>query len=221
MTHLDAWELVPMGDAGLLVLWRGPRELAPGAVHACRARLAALLEHEPIELVPGIDSVLVCFDPVQHDPLLLRTAVAGTLPTIDVAGTTAGSMVRIEVQYGGVDGLDLDWVAATCGLTPDDVVAMHTAQPMPVLMIGFMPGFPYIGGLPPSLHLPRRSEPRTIVPAGSVALANNQTGIYPAQSPGGWHLIGRTNARLFDPHRAPPSLLAPGDLVQFVAMPVD
>ncbi len=221
MKHVDAWELAPMGDAGLLVIWRGPRELAPGAVHACWACLAAVLKQEPIELVPGIDSVLLCFDPVRHDPLLLRTAIAGTLPTIDVAGTTEGSMVQIEVVYGGVDGPDLDWVAAACGLTPNDVIAMHTAQPMPVLMIGFMPGFPYIGGLPSSLHLPRRSEPRMVVPAGSVALANDQTGIYPAQSPGGWHLIGRTSARLFDPRRTPPSLLAPGDLVQFVALPVD
>jgi KipI family sensor histidine kinase inhibitor len=127
-------------------------------------------------------------------------------------------IVTIEVVYGGEDGVDLPHVARSCGLTPDEVVALHTAGPMPVRMIGFMPGFPYVGGLPPALWLPRRIEPRVAVPAGSVALANDQTGIYPARSPGGWHIIGRTDARLFDPWSDPPSLLKPGDLVQFVAM---
>jgi KipI family sensor histidine kinase inhibitor len=102
-------------------------------------------------------------------------------------------------------------------MSEQEVVALHTASAMPVLLIGFMPGFPYIGGLPSRLHLPRRSEPRTSVAAGSVAIANDQTGIYPHRSPGGWHIIGRTSARLFDPRREPPALLHVGDHVRFVA----
>jgi inhibitor of KinA len=127
-------------------------------------------------------------------------------------------LVEIPVRYGGADGPDLGYIAETAGLSEADVVALHTAGPMPVLMIGFMPGFPYIGGLPPRLRVPRRAEPRTAVPVGSVALANDQTGIYPSRAPGGWHLIGRTEAALFDPLCVPPALLAPGDLVRFVAL---
>jgi inhibitor of KinA len=125
-------------------------------------------------------------------------------------------VIEIAVRYGGADGPDLLDVALQLDLTPDQVVALHTGQPYRVVMLGFAPGFPYIGPLPAALMLPRRATPRTAVPAGSVAIAAGMTGVYPQRLPGGWHLIGRTYAVLFDPHRSPPSLLQAGDQVQFV-----
>jgi KipI family sensor histidine kinase inhibitor len=109
-------------------------------------------------------------------------------------------------------------VAATLGLAPAEVVALLVAAPLRVMMIGFAPGYPYLGPLPAALQLPRRATPRQRVPAGSVAIAAGLAGIYPAALPGGWHLVGRTDARLFDPQADPPALLAPGDYVQFVAL---
>lgn len=124
--------------------------------------------------------------------------------------------IEIPVRYGGVDGPDLDHVAERLGLRPGDVVELHCSVDYQVAMIGFLPGFPYLLGLPGALELPRRDEVRAQVAAGSVAIAGLQTGIYPQASPGGWHLIGRTDAVLFSPARAPYALLQPGGHVRFV-----
>ncbi|HJR09961.1 MAG TPA: 5-oxoprolinase subunit PxpB [Rhodanobacteraceae bacterium] len=129
--------------------------------------------------------------------------------------------VEIPVCYGGEYGLDLDAVAEHAGLSRDDVIARHTSAEYTVAMLGFAPGFPYLLGLDPSLQMPRRADPRTRVPAGSIAIGGAQTGIYPRELPGGWHLIGRTPLALFDPAREPPCLLAPGDHVQFRAIEAD
>lgn len=209
------WQIAPMGDSALLISWRGSQ--GHDAVQRLRVRLDALALEHGLELIPGIASLLVCFDPVRYEPACLQTALQALLEPVSVPVTSSPRIVSVEVEYGGEHGMDLPFVAGASGLTSDEVIALHTAAPMPVLMIGFMPGFPYIGELPAGLQLPRRVEPRTAVPAGSVAVANDQTGIYPARSPGGWHIIGRTAARLFDPRRDPPTLLMPGDLVQFVA----
>lgn len=129
--------------------------------------------------------------------------------------------VEIPVCYGHEYGLDLDTVAEHAGLSRDDVIARHTAAEYAVAMLGFAPGFPYLLGLDPALRMPRRATPRTRVPAGSVAIGGAQTGIYPRELPGGWHLIGRTPRVLFDPAREPPCLLAPGDHVRFRAIKAD
>jgi inhibitor of KinA len=125
-------------------------------------------------------------------------------------------VIDIPVRYGGADGPDLTEVAEHCGLTPEEVVRIHCSALYTVHMIGFMPGFPYLGGLDPRIAAPRKAEPRMRVPAGSVGIAGRQTGIYPLESPGGWQLIGRTDIRLFDPRRDPPALLRIGDRVRFV-----
>lgn len=122
----------------------------------------------------------------------------------------------IQVEYGGEAGPDLDDVARRCGVSVTDVIAMHSQAHYVVYFVGFQPGFAYLGGLDARLQLPRRAEPRAAVPAGSVAIAGEQAGIYPVRAPGGWHLIGRTDAQLFDPARTPAALLAPGDSVRFV-----
>lgn len=124
-------------------------------------------------------------------------------------------VVEIPVCYGGEYGFDLDAVAEHVRLSRDDVIARHAAAEYAVAMLGFAPGFPYLLGLDPALQMPRRATPRTRVPAGSVAIGGAQTGIYPRELPGGWHLVGRTPRILFDAQRDPPCLLAPGDRVRF------
>lgn len=211
------WRISPMGDGALLAEAEGDDG---GAANRAALAAAAALEADPppgmIAAVPAIASLLLCFDPLAaaHAALeaRLRAALAGA-----VSRAPSGRQITIPVTYGGAGGPDLDDAARALGLTPAELVALHSAKPYPVMMIGFAPGFPYIGPLPPALALPRRATPRPAVPPGSVAIAAGLAGIYPARLPGGWHLIGHTAMRLFDPAADPPALLAPGDLVQFVA----
>jgi KipI family sensor histidine kinase inhibitor len=128
-------------------------------------------------------------------------------------------MVKIPTLYGGEMGPDLVFVAEHNGISIDEVIKIHSGAEYRVYMLGFSPGFPYLGGMPKSIETPRLSSPRTVIPAGSVGIAEKQTGIYPNASPGGWRLIGQTPIRLFDPETYPPALLRPGDQVQFV--PID
>jgi KipI family sensor histidine kinase inhibitor len=124
--------------------------------------------------------------------------------------------IEIAVRYGGDDGADLRDVAQACGLREDEAIALHAAATYVVAFVGFLPGFAYLDGLDERLRLPRRAQPRTRVPAGSVAIAGAQSGVYPFDSPGGWHIIGRTAQRMFDPEREPAALLQPVDRVRFV-----
>lgn len=133
----------------------------------------------------------------------------------------APAAIDIPVCYGGECGPDLGEVAACNGLTEDEVIRRHTARAYQVYMIGFTPGFPYLGGLDPALFTPRKPVPRKRVPAGSVGIAEQQTGIYPIESPGGWQLIGRTPLRLFDPNREPPFLVEAGATLRFHAITRD
>ena len=165
------------------------------------------------ELIPGMNNLTLVFDPLCTEPAALQAA-AHALWARPPRRQQAGRLVEIAVRY---DGPDLAEVATHCGLTPDEVVGRHTQAEYVVYFIGFQPGFAYLGGLDPALHTPRRAEPRVAVPAGSVGIGGAQTGIYPLATPGGWQLIGRTALPLFDPQAEPPTLLAPGDRVRFVA----
>lgn len=127
-----------------------------------------------------------------------------------------GTILEIPVLYGGDQGPDLEEVASHCGLTPEQVIRLHSAPAYRIFMLGFTPGFPYLGGMDPRLATPRRKEPRVSIPAGSVGIAGGQTGVYPIQSPGGWQLIGRTPLKLFDPALDPPILLQAGQQIRFV-----
>ena len=163
-----------------------------------------------VDVVPAYCTVLVSTS-TPHDLAALRDA----LPALPLrpAGEARGALVEVPVVY---DGADLDEVCRLTGLSRADVVARHTAPDYVVAFLGFTPGFPYLVGLEPSLHVPRRATPRTSVPAGSVGLAGDQTGIYPRASPGGWQIVGRTEVVLFNAARTPPALLAPGDRLRFV-----
>jgi KipI family sensor histidine kinase inhibitor len=180
-------------------------------VHRLHAALRELDPPGVVELVPAYRTVLIVADPGQAEVL---DELAARLPSLELppAETVAGETVEIPVSYHGED---LPEVAALTGLDAEEVVRRHTAPEYTVAFLGFSPGFPYLVGLDPALEVPRRDTPRTSIPAGSVGLAGNQTGIYPTASPGGWQLIGRTSVTLFDPARDPPALLAPGDHLRF------
>jgi KipI family sensor histidine kinase inhibitor len=169
------------------------------------------------DVVPGYCTVGVHFDPLQTDLPALEHAIADEASAVSVIETLpARSPIEIDVHYGGDDGPDLEAVAAHAGCTPAEVIARHAARVYRVYMLGFVPGFAYMGRVDTSIAAPRHRVPRERVPAGSVGIAGEQTGVYPVASPGGWQLIGRTARLMFDPNRTPPSLLAPGDLVRFV-----
>jgi KipI family sensor histidine kinase inhibitor len=197
------------GEAALLVELDGP-EAAQGLRRALLA--------EPIEsvtgLVPGRASLLVEFDALATDAATIEAELASRTP----APEAAGRLRRIPVVY---DGADLAEVAALVGLPVAAVAEAHAAGEHRVLFGGFAPGFAYVGGLPASWRIPRLATPRTRTPAGSVAVADGMTGIYPAELPGGWRIIGRTPLTLFDPRREPPVYLEPGDRVRFEPIAVE
>ena len=198
--------LRPAGERGLLV---EVDDLE--TVHRLHAALRELDPPGMVDAVPGYRTVLIVADPAQAGVL---DDLAAGLPELELppAEAVAGETVEIPVSY---DGEDLPEVASLTGLEPEEVVRRHTAPEYTVAFLGFSPGFPYLVGLDPALEVPRRDTPRTSIPAGSVGLAGNQTGIYPTASPGGWQLIGHTEVTLFDPTRDPPALLAPGTRLRF------
>lgn len=167
---------------------------------------------EVISVTPAATSALVRFNPLRVNAAAVEAAIRQLLQA-GLAPQLQPRTIPIPTIF---DGEDLPDAATALGLTAPELVEKICAQPWPVMMIGFAPGFPYLGPLPAQLTLPRRATPRKAVPAGSVAIAAGMAGIYPAKLPGGWHLLGRTNAILFNAARQPPSLLQPGDLAQFV-----
>lgn len=217
----------PLGECALLVRFGNTIELAVNErVHVAAHALAAAHLVGVADIVPAYAALAVHYDPrawavgEAKAPAWRRFAarVGDVLAAGGDPSTRAARRIDIEVRYGGADGPDLAAVADHAGLTPDEVVARHVAADYTVAMLGFAPGFAYLLGLDPALDMPRRAEPRTRVPAGSVAIGGAQTGVYPRELPGGWQLIGRTDCVLFDVARAPPNRLAPGDRVRFVPL---
>ena len=217
----DAATIVPLGDAAWLVRF-GDR--IDGDLNRRVQRLAQRLrDHGPTwmrDLVPAYASLAVFVDSddvngnLRNAEALIRRSIDET--SVETGGRDSERIVEIPVRYGSEFGPDLDDVARACGLSPVDIIARHAAAEYRVAMLGFAPGFPYLLGLDPGLAVPRLAQPRRRVEAGSVAIGGAQTGIYPRPGPGGWRVIGRTAAQLFDPLREPPSLLQPGDRVRFV-----
>jgi inhibitor of KinA len=167
-----------------------------------------------VETVPTFRSLMVHYHPLSTSRADLEQVIAGLLDRDEGADADA-RLWHIPVCYEGEFAPDLAEVARLTGLPPSEVVALHSGARYHVYMLGFLPGFPYLGDLPAALALPRRADPRVRVPAGSIAIATTLTAIYPYESPGGWHLVGATPVHLFDPARTPPALLMPGDAVRF------
>lgn len=211
-------EIRPLGDQAILV--RFGAGISPELHTAVRSTLSALDDDRPawvVDLVPAYASVLVVYDPARAEPDEV-TAWIGKRAGAGPAAVPAARRVSVPVWYDARVAPDLEAVAQEKGLSPPEVVALHTGREVLVYMLGFRPGFPYMGTTDERLEVDRLATPRLVVPAGSVALAGRQTGIYPLASPGGWRVIGRTPWRLFDPARSQPFRLLPGDLVRFEAI---
>ena len=215
----------PLGDRALLM------ELGDHPDTATIGRVRALAEHlgeqqlpGVLDLVPALCTLGVHYDPEswrddtgQHSPYeMLVSAIQKVLPDLASLRVAEGQLHEIPVCYEAEYGEDLRSLARARDLDPAQVVSIHSASEYTVYMLGFAPGFAYLGQLDGRLVSPRRDTPRARVPAGSIAVANQYTGIYPAPLPGGWHIIGRTHLQLFDLSRDQPSLLSAGDRVRFV-----
>ena len=211
------------GEAAVIV--RLGNSIDEASYRQLAALSRAVQEKPPLgfaELVPAYNSLLVVFDPLVSDTAAVSVdlqALASALPP--VAADAAKDIIELPVAYGGDYGPDLESVAEHAGLSAAEVIDLHSSRPYLVYMLGFTPGFPYLGGMDPRIAAPRLKTPRTKVPAGSVGIADTQTGVYPLESPGGWNLIGRTPLALFDPDRQVPALLAPGKYVRFVSISHD
>lgn len=210
------------GEQGLVVEFGDSIDPAVNArVHRLARALAARGLDGVIEVVPTYRSVLVLFDPLILPRKRLASEVGALLatPPVEEEPGACGNTVELPVLYGGEFGPDLAFVARHNGLSTDEVISIHSSSAYLVYMLGFTPGFPYLGGMSSRIAAPRLPSPRTKVPSGSVGIAGSQAGVYPLESPGGWRLIGRTPVRLFDLEAERPFLLAPGDIVRF--RPVD
>ncbi|MHA6482716.1 5-oxoprolinase subunit PxpB [Paenibacillus sp. strain BS8-2] len=232
-TDHEKYELRPLGDSGLLIKL-GDR-MDESMLAKVTAVTRAIENHSVwsgfIECVPAYASVALYYHPYlvkngrtqseMLDDTVFRTVCNRVLAVLDQldfsqAAREDARIVNIPVHYGGEDGPDLDEVAAIAGMAPDEVVALHSNEMYTVHMIGFTPGFPYLGGMPKAISSPRRAVPRMLIPPGSVGIAGGQTGIYPIGTPGGWQIIGRTPMALFRPEQSQPSLLRSGDRIRFV-----
>lgn len=218
---MDEIKIGPLGDRALLVT------VAPDVSEEANDLVLSLCEQIEFSGIPGVEeaqpaysSFCVHFDPARVGASWLASFVRKILrETGSVFAATSrrtGRVVEIPVKYGGEDGPDLDWASGHLGMSPEEIVRRHAEGRYRVHMIGFAPGFPYLGGMDQSIALPRLPTPRTVVPSGSVAIGGGQTGVYPWDSPGGWRIIGRTPLKLFSPGDQNPSLLSPGDVVRFV-----
>lgn len=207
----------PVGDHALLAAFE--QHISPeigAAVAALNARVAAAKLPGAGETVPAFASLMLTYDPLVTDYDTLAAALQKLADAPEHGSTAAaGRCVTIPVCYGGDFGPDLPFVAQHAGLTQQEVVKLHSGRDYRIYMLGFLPGFPYLGGLDERLFTPRLGTPRTAIPAGSVGIGGEQTGIYPIASPGGWQLIGRTPLRLFDPD-AGTLPYAAGDSIRFV-----
>lgn len=203
------------GDRALVVEF-GDRidRMLSDAVLRLDASLRSCIINGVVETVPTFRSLMVHYDPLVTSRADLERAITSLLDREPVS-RAAATLWHVPVCYEGELAPDLAEVARLTGLDPGEVVALHSGTRYHVYMLGFLPGFPYMGDLPRQLALPRRADPRVRVPAGSISIATTLTAIYPYESPGGWHLIGATPIRLFDCKRAPPALFAPGDAVLF------
>lgn len=220
----SAVRMLTVGEQGLSVEFGNSiDERINARVLALARAITQKLPGEVEEIVPSYRSLLVTFNPLQVSRERLQEQIARLLketaagPVVEVAGRC----FLVPVCYGGELGPDLEFVAQHNGLSTAQVIEIHTSVPYRVYMLGFTPGFPYLGGMSSRIAAPRLPQPRTRIAAGSVGIAGEQTGVYPVESPGGWRLIGRTPVRFFDSGSEHPFLLVAGDFLRFVAIDLE
>jgi inhibitor of KinA len=192
---------------------------ANALVHRLAETLMLEMPEHILEMVPTYRSLMIYFDPLTISRDRLQEKIADSIVRLEIpaAGDTI-RIITIPVAYGGDFGPDLGFVASHNAISPSEVIAIHTSVPYLVYMLGFTPGFPYLGGMSERIAAPRLKTPRVRIPAGSVGIAGKQTGIYPIESPGGWQLIGRTPLAIFNPSGPTPFLFSAGDYLQFAAI---
>lgn len=173
------------------------------------------------EITPTYRSLLIQYNPLLINLNTLQAKLRELENNLDKVEIPKPRIIDIPTLYGGEYGPDLAFVAEHNGVTSEDVIRIHSSVDYLIYMLGFTPGFPYLGGMSEKIAAPRLSVPRTKIPAGSVGIAGKQTGIYPIESPGGWQLIGRTPLKLYDPRRQPPIVLQAGDYIRFVPISMD
>ncbi|MBW4084567.1 5-oxoprolinase subunit PxpB [Paenibacillus sp. S150] len=224
-------KIAPLGDSGAAVILG---DIISTEIYGRVRALSEYLEQHPfkgmIEYVPSFSSVAVYYDGLavlmehagkiapgnENYPFaVVAEILENILRQVKDAAVRQPRIVNIPVCYGGEGGPDLDYVAEHNGLTPQEVIDIHTSADYLVYMLGFAPGFAYLGGLPERIATPRRQTPRVVIPSGTVGIAGDQTGVYPIETPGGWQLIGKTPKALFLPECMPPTLLQAGDIVRF------
>lgn len=214
---MNQYEIRPEGDSALLIVFgteisRDTNRLVSAAARRVREQGIRGV----VDMIPAFVSLLVCYDPRVISCGALRARLETILQAEAETRETAGRVFEIPVCYGGEFGPDLPFIASHAGLTEREVVDIHTSRDYLVYMLGFLPGFCYLGGLDERIHTPRLETPRLKIPAGSVGIGGSQTGIYPLESPGGWRLMGKTPVRTWDPDRDVPILMQAGDSIRFV-----
>ena len=214
---MNHYEIRPEGDSALLIVFgteisRDTNRLVSAAARRVREQGIRGV----VDMIPAFVSLLVCYDPRVISCGALRARLETILQAEAETRETAGRVFEIPVCYGGEFGPDLPDIASHAGLTEREVVDIHTSRDYLVYMLGFLPGFCYLGGLDERIHTPRLETPRLKIPAGSVGIGGSQTGIYPLESPGGWRLLGKTPVRTWDPDRDVPILMQAGDSIRFV-----
>ena len=214
---MNHYEIRPEGDSALLIVFgteisRDTNRLVSAAARRVREQGIRGV----VDMIPAFVSLLVCYDPRVISCGALRARLETILQAEAETRETAGRVFEIPVCYGGEFGPDLPFIASHAGLTKREVVDIHTSRDYLVYMLGFLPGFCYLGGLDERIHTPRLETPRLKIPSGSVGIGGSQTGIYPLESPGGWRLLGKTPVRTWDPDRDVPILMQAGDSIRFV-----
>ena len=216
----DALRLRPAGEGAMIAYLGGdsPEHIA-GRIQALTRTLPAVLGDVLLDLIPSYDSVLVVFDALQCDHYHVASLVRSAAAELGELAQRQSALVEIPVYYSPESGEDLENLAGQTGLGIETLIELHSAREYRVYAIGFAPGFAYLGQVDERIAAPRLSTPRQRVPRGAVAIADRQTAVYPASSPGGWNLIGRSPMRMFDPAADPPMPVSVGDRVRVV--PID
>ncbi|SEJ19899.1 inhibitor of KinA [Propionispira arboris] len=231
--NIEWIEMFPLGETGITVSFG--KGIHPDIHYKVKAFADYLEKHSftgMIEYISSFCSITVYYDSLQVRTLswdnidtakpisyqIVEQIMLKFLNEVDLTVEKKADIVRIPVCYGGEFGQDLEYVASYHKLSVQNVIDIHTSSRYLVYMIGFAPGFPYVGGMSPQIATPRRSSPRLSIPKGSVGIAGTQTGVYPIETPGGWQLIGRTPLALFQPDSEIPSLLQAGDIIEFYSI---
>lgn len=219
---MDGYVFLPVGDCAVTVEFgREISEEINGKVRSLAMALKSAAIPGVLEWIPTYRSLLVCYDPEKISYRRLLGLLRRLINTAGQAAQAGRRVWQIPVCYGGEYGEDLHFVAQNAGMTAEEVVKLHSTVEYRIYMLGFLPGFAYLGGLDKRIHTPRLKTPRTRIPPGSVGIGGEQTGIYPIASPGGWQLIGRTPVKPYDPKRTVPILFEAGDFLRFVPIGED